>query len=283
MNQSVILEQLAKAGLKRIVPDIQKMIQESIRLRAYPADEKDLPIGVSKLGGAPDLPPEIQWPEWKSNPMSFIAQIRLDAIAIYPPASLLPKNGLLSFFYDSQQETYGDNPDDRGGWQVFYITGDMRNWKRAPFPTALAEEAQFSPCSLTFTPEFTLPSSPSQILGSIDWSQAEINGYENFLTGFPTPADHSTIHYRMFGHPNQIQDDMQLQSALFANNIPGVDDPRAAAQVARKADWNLLLQVDSDFHAKMKWSTSGMIYYWIDNQALQQNDFDKTWLVLQSE
>jgi uncharacterized protein YwqG len=283
MNQSFVVDQMAKSGLQRVIPDVQKLIQESIRLRAYPANEKELLVGSSKLGGKPDLPASISWPVWKDNPMSFIAQIRLEDIAIYPPASRMPKNGMLSFFYDSLQETYGDNPDDRGGWQVFFMGGDSRNWQPAPFPPSLPDAARFSACSLTFTPELTLPTSPSQILGKIDWSSDEIKRYEDFLANFPTPVDHTTVHHRMFGHPNQLQDDMQLQSALFANGIPDIDDPRAAAQAAQKAHWNLLLQVDSDDNAKMKWATAGMIYYWIEDLALQQGQYDRTWLVLQAE
>jgi uncharacterized protein YwqG len=87
----------------------------------------------------------------------------------------------------------------------------------------------------------------------------------------------------MFGWPNQIQDDMQLQCALYANNIPSVDDPRAAEAARQKAKWQLLLQIDSDDMAGMRWASSGIIYYWLERDALQRAAFDKSWLVLQSE
>jgi uncharacterized protein YwqG len=87
----------------------------------------------------------------------------------------------------------------------------------------------------------------------------------------------------MFGHPNQLQDDMPLQCALMSNGVKSVEDERAAELAKHKADWLLLLQVDSDFNAGMKWATSGMLYYWIERQALASRQFDRTWLVLQAE
>jgi uncharacterized protein YwqG len=49
------------------------------------------------------------------------------------------------------------------------------------------------------------------------------------------------------------------------------------------SDWQLLLQVDSDEHAEMRWATAGMVYYWIKLADLRAGRFDETWLVLQSE
>ena len=33
----------------------------------------------------------------------------------------------------------------------------------------------------------------------------------------------------------------------------------------------------------MQWASSGMLYYWIEADALKAAHFDNTWLILQSE
>src|SRR5512143_355438 len=92
-----ISQRLSAAGLQRIQPDIERLMQASIRLTSTPASGP-IPVGSSHLGGQPDLPAGFTWPAWHGTPMSFLAQIRLDELAAYPAASVLPKSGLLSFF-----------------------------------------------------------------------------------------------------------------------------------------------------------------------------------------
>jgi uncharacterized protein YwqG len=303
MDPHEILSALSNVGLSRIQADVLKLLQESIRLTAHPLANTSTPPGVSRLGGVPDLPAGVAWPAWKNLPMSFIAQVNLADLANFAPAQNLPKSGLLSFFYDAAQETYGADPTDRGGWQVLYFAAsltvpqkeegfhlfahtDPLQLKPAPFPAGLAAGARYKPCQLTFASEYTLPGAPSQYLPNLGWSPNEIERYEQFQAGFPSGGDRKIQHFRMFGCPDQIQDDMQLQCALYANGVSPDDaaDPKVVAQAAsRKTGWQLLLQVDSDETIGMRWASSGMLYFWLEKAALQQRQFDRSWLVLQSE
>src|ERR1700731_2780706 len=89
-------------GLSRLTKDIDCIAKVSIRLSTVPVEESRLNSGVSKMGGLPDLPSEAVWPEWKSVPQTFIAQIRLDDMQRYDSDGLLPQKGMLWFFYDAQ-------------------------------------------------------------------------------------------------------------------------------------------------------------------------------------
>ena len=300
MDPQDILSALSDVGLSRLKADVTKLIQESIRLTPQPLGDTPTPPGVSRLGGAPDLPGDVTWPAWKDVPMSFIGQVNLADLASFAPARDLPKSGLLSFFYDAAQETYGADPAERGGWQVLYFPpappreggmhwfsrSDPRQLRPAAFPAGLPDSARFKPCRLTFAGEYTLPGAPAQYLPDLDWSPDEIERYEQFQAGFPSAEDRKTLHFRMFGCPDQIQDDMQLQCALYANGVSPEDagTPQAIAQAtARKAGWQLLLQVDSDETAGMRWASYGMLYFWLEKEALQQGQFERSWLVMQSE
>ena len=227
--------------------------------------------------------------------MSFIAQIRLEDLENLAPAQELPKKGLFSFFYDAAQETYGADPADRGGWTVFFFPpapAKVGGWhlfnplgndlKTANAPPGLPARAIFKSCGLTFSLEWSLPPAPAQVIPNLSWSAGQTQRYETFYANFQNAEDRRLPHHRMFGWPNQIQDDMQLQCALYANGIPSVEDPRAAGAESQKDNWQLLLQLDSDDQAGMRWASYGMLYYWIERTALQQGQYDKTWLVLQS-
>ena len=61
------------------------------------------------------------------------------------------------------------------------------------------------------------------------------------------------------------------------------NDPRVAELSKGAMDWQLLLQIDSDENAGMRWGNAGMLYYWIKRDDLKARHFDDTWLVLQSE
>jgi uncharacterized protein YwqG len=282
-GEPTIAQGLAKAGLERISPDVLRLARRSVRIANDPGLAGKAAVGISRLGGQPDLPDGAAWPVWKGVPMAFIGQIRAQDVAPLAVEPAFPADGLLSFFYDSKQETYGADPADRGGWQVLFSRVDAALLHPVPFPAALPAESRFKPQVATFHTELTLPSDPKSADPGLSWSDDEVNRYESWLVDRFTPQERGLPHHRMFGYPDQIQDDMQLECALAAHGFHSQDDPGAAAALQAKADWLLLLQVDSDDSLGMRWASAGMIYYWIEKQALQQAGFDKTWLVLQSD
>lgn len=272
------------AGLSRLVKDIDFVSRPSIRLYTTPVDVSTIPIGASRIGGVPDLPPGFTWPEWKDLPQSFIAQIRLNDIHQYDTNGVLPQTGMLWFFYDAQQETYGADPSDLGGWRVIFMDGDdFTHVQRTPAPAKLPASSQFKACSISFVSEITLPQYPQLDVPDFDWTDEEQKKYETLLSTFPNPADHAALHNRLLGNPDTIQDDMRQECQLASHGVTDINDPRAAELSKGAPDWQLLLQIDTDERIGMRWGDSGMIYYWITAADLQAHRFDHTWLVLQSE
>ncbi|MDQ6644851.1 MAG: YwqG family protein [Chloroflexota bacterium] len=271
------------AGLAGVIKDIDRLARQSIRLLATEADESFINIGASKLGGVPDLPPGAAWPELKGLPQSFIAQIRLDEVRLYDTDKVLPQSGMLWFFYDAQQQTFGADPSDRGGWQVLCKDGDLSKLQRATAPAQLPATSQFKASFLGFANEMTLSQQPQLEIPNLDWTTDEQKKYETLLSTFPDQADHATQHHRLLGNPDTIQDDMRLECQLASNGVTDTDDPKAAALSKGAMDWQLLLQVDTDDDIGMRWGNSGMLYYWIKSADLKTHSFDTSWLVLQSE
>jgi len=284
MDRAGVEAAFVAAGLSRLAKDLDLVSKASIRLYTTRVDESTLNVGVSKLGSLPDLPPEIAWPKWKGLPQSFIAQINVNDVRPYDTDKLLPQGGMLWFFYDAQQQTFGADPSDRGGWRViFRDEDDLTRLQRASAPATLPAASQFHACSLSFASEITLSQRPQLEIPNFDWTAEEQKKYEAMLSTFPTPADHAAVHNRLLGFPDTIQDDMRLECQLASHGVTDANDPHIAELSKGAKNWQLLLQVDSDEQAGMRWADAGMLYYWIEQADLQSHDFDDSWLVLQSD
>jgi uncharacterized protein YwqG len=284
MQRAGLSGALAALGSPSLAAALTALARDSIRLRSQPTDEALLAVGASKLGGLPDLASDTAWPSRDGKPLAFIAQIRLEDATPYESARVLPATGLLSFFYDAQQETYGADPADRGGWQVLYHAGDASQLRRADAPASLPAAARYTACALNFTAEVTLPQDPPLEQADWQWQPGQQERYEDLLATLPSAAERAQPHHRMLGYADTLQDDMRLQCQLVAHGVKiGSDDPRAAALASGAANWLLLLQVDSDAGAGMRWADAGMLYFWIEREALAAGRFDDTWLVLQSD
>jgi uncharacterized protein YwqG len=283
MNKADIQAAFVAAGVADLGKDIDQITQPSIRLSTTPVDESTLKIGESRLGGVPDLPPDVNWPEWKGLPHSFLAQIHLDEISHYDTNKLLPPRGMLWFFYDAQQQTFGADPADRGGWQVIFKDSGLDELRHTPAPAKLPASSQFKACSLTPIDEVTVSQQPSIEIPTLNWTNDEQQKYESALSDLSASDDRATPQNRLLGYADSIQDDVRLQSQLASNGVIDGNDPRMAELSKGTQDWQLLFQIDSDEGAGMRWSSSGMLYYTIKKADLQAHRFDDTWLVLQSE
>jgi uncharacterized protein YwqG len=282
MDKAGVKATFVAAGLSRLLKDLDFIAKPSVRLYTTPTDEGNLSIGASRIGGIPDLPPRIPWPEWKGLPQSFIAQIHLDDVRQYDTNAELPQTGMLWFFYDAQQQTYGADPADRGGWRIIF-SEVYSGLRRTSAPANLPAASQFKACSTSFASEITLSQQPKLEIPDFDWTADEQQKYETLLSTFPNPADHAALHNRLLGYPETIQDDMRLECQLASHGVTDLNDPRAAELSKGAMDWQLLLQIDTDERIGMRWGDAGMIYYWITRSDLQAHRFDRSWLVLQSD
>lgn len=277
---------LAATGLNDLLAHVQTLVQPAIRLSTRAVAQEAIAVGASEIGGQPDLPPNTPWPAKQGAPLSFVAQIRLEEVASYDSAHVLPSKGLLSFFYDAAQETYGGSPADRDGFHVFYFADAVGVWRQS-FPEALPASARFTPCAVSFATELTLPDTPTVALPNLTWTPDQQKTYEAVLATLPgAEAQHAAPQDQLLGYPDTLQDDMRLECQLASHGVDVsqmASDPRAKALIPGADDWTLLLQVDSDGQAGMRWGDGGILYYWIEQNALRSANFSNVWGVLQTE
>jgi predicted DNA-binding WGR domain protein len=126
---SGVWARLSKPVLAPHARKIQELSLPSVRLVPRRRSDERIPIGASKLGGRPDLPPGVAWPTLVVRapapsarmakrlgggtyptlppsageaPLSFVAQIRLADAAKRDRQGLLPKRGMLYVFHCEQ-------------------------------------------------------------------------------------------------------------------------------------------------------------------------------------
>ena len=274
---------LAAVGLEAYAEAIVALARPSVRLEAELAYESSIPVGASKLGGRPDLPAAIDWPEYEGLPQSFLAQLNLAELAGLEGVDALPRVGVLSFFYDAEQRPWGFNPAESSGWKVVYSPNPAQLQRVEP-PAALPGSGRFGAAHLHARSEITYAPwefSEIQALGLTFDQQLACGGVMGDVLGEPVPPLH-----RLLGHPDPIQGNMQLECQLASHglnvgNSSGYDDPRAAALSQGATAWRLLLQLDTDDDIDMMWGDVGMLYFWIHKDDLAARAWERAWFALQ--
>lgn len=93
----------------------------------FSGEGDSVPVGGSRFGGRPDVPGDFVWPvfEWEgtTRPLAFLAQFDCAQLAPLDKEGLLPKKGLLSFFYELDSQRWGYDPKDAGCARVYWFEG----------------------------------------------------------------------------------------------------------------------------------------------------------------
>lgn len=235
----------------------------------------------SKLGGRPYLTADFRWPNTKKRPLDFLLQIDLADVNQFAPVGVLPDSGLLTFFYDLENQPWGYDPAELDGFHVELITETSLVAHEAPSSVETIQE-----CHLKFNAGISLPYFGSRAFDrlkeEVRMSEDEEDRYLDFIEEYVTRSGN----HQLLGHSANIQGDMQLEAQLVTNglycgDLSGWQDPRAKELEAGADDWILLLQLDSDDIADLMWGDSGMLYFWIRANDLSAQRFDRAWMCLQ--
>lgn len=298
MNIEEFKNRLDTNGLGKYFDKLQPLLRNTIRLYQKATDENNISIGQTKIGGKPDLPKEINWAtetniiqttkkkflffnnkkeETITKPLSFIGQINLSEISPFDIESLLPKNGLLYFFYSAEQEVWGFDHIDKNKFKVIYWNGQISELTRTDFPTELPEYSCYKPCSVDIKSEVSLPSYGHDIYEDFEDAEDDKFWEEVYNDGSLN---------KLLGYSDNIQGDMELECELVTNGLycgdpSGYNDARAKALEPNAKNWRLLLQIDSNEENEMIWGDCGRLYFWIKKDDLLNKHFHKSWFSLQ--
>lgn len=257
---------------------------EKIRAHEMPAFQlvPSADAVASKIGGLPNLPATIPWPEWRDRPLAFICQIDVGEAPKQEGFDDPLKTGMLFFFYDQEQSTWGFDPDDRGSWRVIYTRDEIPDTP-AEAPAGLEDDFIYDEQLVAFKAIISRPSGERIGLDFAAMSDDEYDQCEAFLEA---PYGELPKH-QVGGFPFVLQNDsMELDSQLASNGLylgdaTGYEDPRAEALAKGAGEWVLLLQIDTDDGTGMMWGDCGLLYFWIKRDDFLKAHFDDVWMILQ--
>lgn len=242
---------------------------------------------VASLGGNPELPAGVGWPEWAGHgPLSFVASVRCAALPREGLAEQFPQEGiLLFFFFDGQVDedvfVSADNPETWAGAQVLYVPENT-----PVHPTEVPPELEaFSRVELTAdieqsAPDLWLPQVRQALLGETrPWphpreTPAELKSFVRSFGRLRTRIGH-----QVGGHAVPVQGPVEYD---IANAVLGGMHAWGEQPLDQEAErWVVLAQFDSDSEAKMAWGDEGTLYWLIRPEDLAGQRFDQARLTVQ--
>ena len=276
-----------EVGLAARLADIQGLARRSLRLTLAGTDTS--PVGGSRLGGAPDLPPGFTWPTWKGDELVFLGQIRLEDVTAVDPAGPLPTEGLLLVFYDTIGQPSGLDPAHRGSCRVVLYEGDTALLEREDDRGWFIEQ----PVGLSL--ELTLPRTSSILVDRLDLDFSEAVAWEEVrerLAGLQEVeleelGARTLALHRLLGYAEERRPRMELECQLVSQGIDlseaaGDADPRAEQLEPGASEWRLLFQLSTDDEVGFYWGDGlGRLYVWIREQDLIEGDTATAWALLE--
>lgn len=285
-----VVQLIAKSSLNRIQSTLQQSLLASNRMITTSVPDTEILPGRSKIGGSPDLPASTEWPMHDDAPLTFIAQIRLEDVPWKPEP--LPQTGILLFFYDAIDQPWGYDPNDAGRWKVIHIT-ETNQLERRTLPEPVDPDAENTEKLNTdqalladFDVQTTIPSLRSRTIRRLELTENEMDHYMNLAEQVNEYWGEDAPLHRFLGHADHVQSEMQLKCQLVSHGIDcgdplGYQHPRRKELEPGADGWLLLLQIDSIEELDWIWGDFGMIYFWIHEDDLKKEDFDRVWVVLQ--
>jgi len=294
-------ERLAEAGLGRVADRLAPLARESLRLTAVEYDEKP----TCRLGGRPNLSPQLSWPDWDDTPLAFIAQLDLTALPEIAGVDL-PRSGGLYFFYQVLERA--SSIKNRGIFSVLYTSEALATLPLHDFPEELEEEFRYRGVRLEVEGRaLSVPFPMDPVLTSFRLTPDEEKQYQVFcrtvMGSRPKPLKtlrgQATNHigeHEVGGYPIYIQNDPRLRAELVTTGLyprikgrglnprtgkpvtSKIDEPLLSKAEAAMQDWLQLFLIDSEQSAEILWGDVGKLHYMIRKDDLQKRAFESVWM-----
>ena len=201
----------------------------------------------SKLGGDPEMSPELAWPSRAGGPLAFVGQIDLAEARAAGGPEWLPRAGALFFFFDDQL----DVADGRLGEMTVLFAQAPGAQRRGP-PAALRPDRRWRERRVALVPGVTRP--------TLWWL-----GLQEFL--LPAVAnlyEAGAPDHRVGGYPAELRGEC----------LPARCETGRHSFVPGQTDWRLLLQLDAD--DELGPVDDRRIYVLIREADARRGDFSQT-------
>lgn len=237
MNEQDIRKIIATSPLAGHADEIMKMARPAARMNSYLVESGKLPMGRSRMGGAPDLPAGAAWPTSRGRPIEFLVQVNLAEARQACAMPGIPETGWLLLFHDFKSVFDGVHGSP-GLWQVMHFDCPADSLHRVEQPSDPA--ATYNHCEISFEAELCLPDDFVDRFVSPDDDEEAWEYFDHTLWGFENGPFH-----RLGGFP------MMIQSGQSAYRL-----------------YDFLMQIDSDDEFGWMWGDMGRVYCWMRRKGL---------------
>lgn len=256
--------------------DVRRLARHSIRLTHARAPAAAMTC--SRLGGAPDLPADFDWPSASGRRLGFLGQIALGEAALPTWSTALPPSGLLVFFVEASLEPSGLGLARRS-CRVMHVEragDDARMVAQTP--------TQFRNCPLVLSRELSLPAEHSLQVRALGLGAAETEAWDRLrerLARLQGVEQHSYVRqaiHRLLGYQDTAEADLELECELTMHGVDSIEalESRRDELESGLADWRLLLQVSCDDALGADWDRGfGSLLLFIREPDLLAHDFTR--------
>jgi hypothetical protein len=230
--------------------------------------------GGSKIGGVPDLQPDIDWPTAPGMRSIFVAQIAVHDMvtACLDTRGLFSGVELVSFFAFQQAPRR-----EVVGGRVLVGSAGAEVVRR---PVADLTQGIIGPeRGLSMLPVLTLPTwhreadFPSWELGLCP---SDHDAYLRLVAALDTVQGTKPRGHRLLGHPDRISHPILQEAALLRS---WEDDAgwwvEQDALESAASEWRLLLRIDLEGGDGAEWHTAGTLYFCIAAEDLRRGRYDR--------
>lgn len=346
-NKAALRDALQVAGLGEWAGRLADLARPCIILAPGPIEDgANAPLGASRVGGDPDLPPGFDWPTrpplsparndflagpvpgsvligrwswlhrilrtqrwqhaaevWNRSqqaqinmrdrvwPLSFVAQIAFAELHVVHPLEDFPRAGQLLLFCDPLNGPWGEQEDQTQARTVFTeLPAESLERRRAPQEFNEADARELMPRGFVFKSRrlhptaWLLPPPPRSCeflaLQMEDRKAWDYKGHaflayhqfwdELFALNPETFGPGGEMIHQVGGMAFSIQTPVEAECARLAGDSPDAT-----------TNWQLVLQIDSDFDAGMEWGDAGRIYLCARRPDLAARRFDRCRTIMQ--
>ncbi len=248
-KRGAAVEYAVEAGFSRSdAVLLDGLLRPAARLVARSGARAD--VAASKLGGAPDLPSDAQWPIGAFGPMTFLGQVAMrDAPFLDGVEAWHPGGVLLSFFADK-------DPDGDDAEAGCVLALDPATLTRRDAPREQPAASRLPESAFDVVPVLTPPMSVDLLedlehdLDDDDWAAWE-RLYERLGCGAPAIT---AGHHQLLGHSWMAgdMDPVWMGAQKIATEEEDVDED---------SPFRLLAQFTTDQDADVEIADCGAIYF----------------------
>lgn len=265
--------------------EILDLIKPAIGIKTESKIDNEIGIGMSKIGGNPDLPKGFEWPKFENEYLTFCAQYNLSELSKYDLQNKLPENGIIYVFVYIDKN-YPGFMNKKSSYRLIYLE-NKENIERTEFPKEYFLEGKFKPAQIKYFEYYTLPDDENHKIKKYGLKYDDFDYFYETVTEFIdnlTNQETDNFH-QILGEDRSIQSSVVFDFATKKMEIKTIEDYESKKVEIEKISKNyrILLQLDcNDRNSDLsKFGGNAVMYFGIEPENLEKKKIENVIMAFQ--